>query len=81
MTAVVLALLKALPEALRLLNAIGEYVKLREAKGVGRTEAVNEGLRLALQQVAEAAEAEREAQAAHAEHPDDDEGFDQRFRR
>lgn len=75
-----LAILQALPEALRLLNAVLDFARVQEAKGVGRTEAVNEGLRLAMQQVAEAAEAEREAQAAHAA-SDDDSAFDRDFER
>lgn len=76
-----LAVVKALPELLRLFNAIMDFVRVEEAKGIGRTEAINAGARLALQQIAEATEAGRAAAAAHASAPNNDTAFDTDFQR
>lgn len=75
------AIIQSLPAILRFVNSVVDFIRVQEAKGVGRMEALNAGMRLALQELAEAAEAEREAQKAHDDNPDTDDGFLNEFRR
>lgn len=75
------AILSALPKLLSLISLIVSMVRESEQRGLGRTEAVKEALENAAQDIAYANAVEEDARRSHNEHPDDDSGFDQDFKR
>lgn len=76
-----LAFLQALPAILKLIQSMVDYATLQQGKGIGRAEAINEALTRATEDLDRASAAIREAQAHQSAHPNDDDGFDTRFRR
>jgi len=74
-------LLRALPALLRLFQSVSDYATLQQGRGMGKLEAVNEALTHAADEVDAATKARAEAEADHAAHPNDDDGFDPHFRR
>lgn len=79
--ALILSLIKAIPTLISFLDSLANYVKYQEAKGVGKTEAVNAGLLLSQQAVVDAKAAEEEAAARHRANPTTDDAFDKEFER
>jgi hypothetical protein len=79
--ALIPTLIKLAPLFFRLFQSVSDHALLLQGKGMGRTEAVNEALTLAANEVDAATKARAEADAAHAAHPKDDGGFDQEFQR
>lgn len=75
------ALISALPQLLKFLNALHEGALRDEARKDGYTAAIAKGLELSADQLARAAQARTEAEAEHNAHPGDDSGFDKRFQR
>lgn len=78
--AVVQALLKALPQLLKLFQSISDHILLSEGRGMGRAEAAAEALTIADSEVRAATAARAEAAADHAKKADDS-AFDDDFRR
>lgn len=80
-SALLLALIKALPSLIALISSVWNYARSAKDRGIGADQAVKAGLEIAAKGVDLAREAEREAAAAHAAHPNDDGGFDPAFQR
>jgi len=78
--AVIQALLKALPQLLRLFQSIADHILVAEARGMGRAEAAAEALTIADSEVRAATSARAEAAADHAAKADDT-ALDDDFRR
>lgn len=81
MQAALLAVLTALPSLVRLFAVLTAYVQARQERGVGRAQAVAEGLQVAATQLQLATDARRDAEAQHNKNPSTDAGFDSDFRR
>ncbi len=78
--AVIQALLKALPQVLKLFQSISDHIMLRTGQAMGRAEAAAEALAIADSEVRAATAARAEAAADHAKKADDT-AFDDDFRR
>ncbi len=74
-------LIKLAPLFFRFFQSISDHALLLQGEGMGKTEAVNAALTLAANEVDAATKARTEAEADHAAHPIDDDGFDPHFRR
>jgi hypothetical protein len=81
MLTLVVALLKALPDILRLINFLAAQVAEREQRAIGRAAAIKEALVEAHKELAMADAARLEGEAEHRAHPDDDGGFLTEFKR
>ena len=77
---ILLALVKALPQVLALINTIAGFVKSAQDRGIGRDQAVAEALALAAAELARAQQAREAARAEHARTRDDT-AFDGDFER
>lgn len=75
-----LDILKALPMILRLFQSVADYATLQQGKGIGRAEAINEGLTRASDDLERASAAIREAEQKHVADPTDT-AFDDQFKR
>lgn len=79
--AFLLAVLKALPAAIQLASAIKATADAKFNQGIGRDQAVAEGLALANAQLLQVDHAVDEAKKKQAAHPGSDDGRDTQFRR
>jgi hypothetical protein len=77
---IAVALLKALPHIMRLVNFLAAKVAEREQRAIGREQAIKEALIEAHKELAMADAARLEAEAGHRK-DDTDAAFDQEFRR
>jgi hypothetical protein len=78
--ATVLALINALPRLLQLIQLIAGWVRDAEQRGIGRKEAIAEGLEKAHRELAWADAEEAAAMQSHAK-AQDDSAFDEDFQR
>lgn len=74
-------LIKVLPTILSLIQSVIDHMRIAEAKGVGRQEAIDEALTIQTEELKLATRSMYEGEASHNAHPDDDSGFDQDFKR
>ncbi len=75
------AALKVLPLVLQLIQMFKSSAYAKEQRGIGRDQAVKESLEEGAAIIAKARAIEAEAEKRHAEHPNDDGGFDPEFQR
>lgn len=74
--ATLLAILSALPKIFALVQFFAGMVRDAEQRGLGRKEAIAEAAEKAHIELALADAEDEKARRSHAEHPDDDSGFD-----
>jgi DNA-binding FadR family transcriptional regulator len=80
-TALLFALVKALPAIGSFLTTLHTMAQSKRDQGIGYDQAVADGIAQAHQGLLDAIAARNAADAAAAAHPDDDSGFDDEFRR
>lgn len=80
-TAIVLALLRSLPELIALIKSVDERARSASDRQDGYNTAVAEALGRMREAVESDAAADLETSRDHAAHPDSDDGFDREFER
>lgn len=75
-----LDIFKALPMILKLFQSVADYATLQQGKGIGRAEAINEGLTRASEDLERASAAIKAAEQKHETDPTDG-AFDNQFKR
>jgi hypothetical protein len=76
-----IALINALPQLLKLLNAIMTIYNNRVQQGIGRNEAMKEAIELSQKDIDAATEERAKAKAQHQANPTSDDAFNNEFRR